>query len=131
MPSQGLVVPALGVVPIVVASVEPVALPVVLPVPDAPMDVPLPEVLVSVEVPVPEPAVVLLDMEPEPVVELSVPAVAGAVVAGGVVVEVLDEVDVSAASRWPQADRDRAAIRARAAQRAMGVVIIRTLLEQL
>jgi hypothetical protein len=92
---------------------------------------------------------------PEPVVEpgvvpavalLSVEGVVGAVL--GSVLAVLDEDDVSVllvvgagvvvevvevsvvVSRW-QADSDRAAIRARAAQRARGFVFIRTLLEQL
>jgi hypothetical protein len=51
-------------------------------------------------------------------------------VGGGVVVEEVD-VEVSVVdSRW-QADSDSAAIRARAAQRARGWVVIRTLLERL
>jgi hypothetical protein len=136
--AQRVVVVVLGVLlltePLVLVSVLPVALPVVPvaePVPEAPIEVPLPEV-VSVLLPVVEPvpdAVVL----PEPVVDVSAPAVAGGVVVdtdGEVVV--VDEEEVEAASsRLPQADSDSAAIRARAAQRARGVVIIRKLLEQL
>jgi hypothetical protein len=94
-------------------------------VPEAPMDVPLPVVA-----PLPVPVV-----EAELLVLLSVLGVVAAVlggvdVAGGVVVldVVEDEVDVSVAVRSPQAARVSAASRAKAAQRAMGVVFIRTLL---
>ena len=94
------------------ALVEPVALGVVVPVlpllePEAPMDVPLP---------------VLEDGSVEVVLGV-VAAVLGE--AGVVVVEVVDEVEVSVVLRSPQAARVRAAIRARAAQRAMGVVFMR------
>jgi hypothetical protein len=103
--------------------------------PEAPIVVPEPVVDVSVE-PGVVPAVALLS------VEGVVGAVLGSVLAvleeddvsvllvvgAGVVVEVV-EVSV-VVSRW-QADSDRAAIRARAAQRARGFVFIRTLLEQL
>ena len=96
------------------ALVEPVALGVVVPVlpllePEAPMDVPLP---------------VLEDGSVEVVLGV-VAAVLGAGEAGVVVVEVVDEVEVSVVLRSPQAARVRAAIRARAAQRAMGVVFMR------
>jgi hypothetical protein len=105
---------------------------------DAPMDVPLP-LLVPLLVPVPE-------LEPA-VVSVLLGAVAGAVpdmlpvdeellveplgdVVGGVVLELVDEEveesvgDVAASSLLPQADRDRAAIRARAAHCAIGDLII-------
>ena len=116
---------------VVVAGVElmsldepvlPVA-PVVPVLPEAPMEVPLPVVLPVV----PE---ALMSVLEEPAVPLVLPAavvsvegVAG-VVAGVVVLE-LDEVDVSVAGRSPQADRARAAIRARPAARAMWVDCIR------
>jgi hypothetical protein len=48
----------------------------------------------------------------------------GDVVVDGVVVEVLEDVE-AASSFLPQADRDRAAIRARAAACAIGDLIIR------
>jgi hypothetical protein len=121
----------------------PEAEPVVEPVPEAPMEVPLPVepvvpeplAVVSVLLPVVPvvPAVVplvpLVPIEPEPVLPAVVLLVSlGEVVVDGVVVEVEEEVE-AASSRLPQALRDRAAIRARAAQRAMGDLIIRTLLE--
>jgi hypothetical protein len=117
----------------------PEAEPVVEPVP-APIEVPLPVELpvvpvleplavVSVLLPVVPAVVPLVPMEPEPVLPAVVLLVSlGEVVVDGVVVEVEEEVD-AASSRLPQALRDRAAIRARAAQRAMGDLIIRTLLE--
>lgn len=116
--AQRVAVVVLGVLliePLVAASVLPV-----LPVaePEAPMLVPLPVPDVDVSALVlgaaAEPEVVLDDDE------LSAPAVAG----GVVVVDVDVEVSVS---RW-QADSDNAAIRARAAQRARGRLVIRTLL---
>jgi hypothetical protein len=116
-----------------------VLLPVVEPVepavPEAPMEVPLPVVepmpelapaVVSVLVPVP-----LVPREPEPVVEAVLLVSDGSVVVDGVVaVEVEEEVevsvdDVAASSFLPQALRDRAAIRARAAHCAIGDLIIR------
>jgi hypothetical protein len=122
----------------------PEAEPVVEPVP-APIEVPLPVELpvvpmleplavVSVLLPV-VPAVVPLVPAVVPLVPIEpvLPAVVllvslGEVVVDGVVLEVEEEVE-AASSRLPQALRDRAAIRARAAQRAMGDLIIRTLLE--
>jgi hypothetical protein len=47
-----------------------------------------------------------------------------------VVLDVVEEVDVSVVLRSPQAASDRAATRARAAQRARGVAFIRSLLER-
>lgn len=109
--------------PALVLPVPPVA------EPEAPMLVPLPvpdvEVSALVLGAVVEPAV--LDED-----ELSAPAVGAGAVDGavaGVVVDVDVEVSV-VVSRW-QADSDIAAIRARAAQRARGRVVIRTLLERL
>jgi hypothetical protein len=91
-------------------------LPVVPAVPEAPMEVPLPVVPMSV---------------PLPVLPVVVSVLAGGVmtvsvdeVTGGVVVVVVSVVLVS---RSPQAARDRAAMRARAAA-VMGVDFIRTLL---
>jgi hypothetical protein len=96
---------------------------VVLP---APIDVPLPVVpevapaVVSVLLPgVVEPS------EPEPLAVLLVSL--GDVVVEGAVLEVDD--DVAASSFLPQAVRDKAAIRARAAHCAIGDLIIRKLLE--
>jgi hypothetical protein len=126
----------LGVVlpDIVLVSVLPE--PVVPVVPDAPIDVPLPVVpVVEPEVPMPDEDAVSVDVvplvepiaEPVPVeaVELLVSAVDGV---DGSVVDVDDEVDVSASLRSPQAARDMAATMASAAQRARGVAFIRTLL---
>jgi hypothetical protein len=65
---------------------------------------------------------------------LAVPLVVslGDVVVDGVVLdEVLESVEAGASSRGPQALRDRAAIRARAAHCAIGDLIIRELLEGL
>jgi hypothetical protein len=98
------------------------------------MEVPLP-VVAPIEEPVPvvEPAVVSVvllpgvAMEPEAVLLLVVSL--GSVVVDGVVavveleVSVVDE--VAASSRLPQALRDRAASRARAAHCAVGDLIIR------
>lgn len=123
-----MVVVVLGVLlliePLVLASVLPVA------EPEAPMLVPLP---------VPDEESALVDgadvsalvlgavVEAELDEDVSAPAVGGA--EGAVVVDVDVEVSV-VVSRW-QADSDSAAIRARAAQRARGRVVIRTLLERL
>jgi hypothetical protein len=83
----------------------------------APMDVPLPVVVLGV---------VVLAVLPE--VSL------GVVVVDGAVLEVLEEVEsveAGTSSFLPQALRDRAAIRARAAHCAIGDLIIRELLEGL
>jgi hypothetical protein len=99
-------------------SVEPV---VPLAEPDAPMLVPLP-----VEPVVPEVSALVVGAVAGVVTdEDSVVVVVVGAGAGTVVELVSVEVDVS---RW-QADSDRAAIRARAAQRARGVSIIGSLLE--
>jgi hypothetical protein len=110
--------------------VEPVE-PVLLPVPEAPIEVPLP-VLVPVE-PVLDPlavvsvllvlgVVLLPELEP---VMLPLPLVLGEVV-DGEVLEVLDELEPAPVSSFlPQADRDSAAIRASAAHWAIGDLIIR------
>jgi hypothetical protein len=110
--------------------VEPVE-PVLLPVPEAPIEVPLP-VLVPVE-PVLDPlavvsvllvlgVVLLPELEP---VMLPLPLELGEVVEGEVL-EVLDELEPAPASSFlPQADRDKAAMRARAAHWAIGDLIIR------
>ena len=112
--------------PLVPASVL-AELPVLPPVaePEAPMLVPLPvplelEAEVSVLLVGGGATAVLDDEEVSPLV-------------GGADGVVVDEVDVEVSvvdSRW-QADSDSAAIRARAAQRARGRVVIRTLLERL
>jgi hypothetical protein len=121
---------ALGVLPEALMSVlvPGVVVVVVLPAVPAPMEVPLP-VVVSVLEPV-VPAVLLLPvvpMELEPVL----PAVLLLPVSLGIVVDGLVEVEpeVAASSFLPQALRERAAIRARAAHCAIGDLIIRTLLE--
>ena len=96
----------------------PVAEPVVEPaVPEAPMEVPPPvlEPLAVVSVLL---VLGVVAIEPELVLVL------GEVVVEGVVVEELDEV-APVSSFLPQADRDRAAIRARAAHCAIGDLIIR------
>jgi hypothetical protein len=94
---------------------DPVALGSVVVEPEAPMEVPLPVV---------EP--VVLAVESVELVPGVVVAVLGEVVLGaGVVVVVDDEVEVSVVARSPQAASDRAAIRARAAQRAIGMVFMR------
>jgi hypothetical protein len=123
---------ALGVLPEALMSVlvPGVVVVVVLPAVPAPMEVPLP-VVVSVLEPV-VPAVLLLPvvpMELEPVL----PAVLLLPVSLGIVVDGLVEVEpeVAASSFLPQALRERAAIRARAAHCAIGDLIIRTLLEGL
>ena len=105
---------------------EPVAEPVVEPaVPEAPMDVPLP-VLVPLAVVSVLLVLGVVAIEPELVLVL------GEVVVDGTVVEELDEVEPAPVSSFlPQADRDRAAIRARAAHCAIGDLIIRKLLEGL
>jgi hypothetical protein len=102
--------------------------------PEAPMLVPLP--VPDVEVSALVLGAVVLGAAVDPAVldedELSAPAVGAGAVDGavdGVVVDVDVEVSV-VVSRW-QADSDIAAIRARAAQRARGRVVIRTLLERL
>jgi hypothetical protein len=111
-------VPALGVVEVALEPMSvPEAVPVLPVVPDAPMEVPLPVVSVlGVVGVVVEPAVVSL----------------GNGVDGTVVVVLLDEVEVSGvaavSSRSPQAVRDRAAIRARAAH-VIGDLIIRNSFE--
>jgi hypothetical protein len=107
-------------------SVElPVAEPVV---PEAPMEVPLPVVPIE-EL---EPAVVSVLVPVPVVVEAELLVSDGSVVVDGVVAVEVDEegVDVSAgmvavSSFLPQALRDRAAIRARAAHCAIGDLIIR------
>jgi hypothetical protein len=113
------------------------ALPLVLP---APMEVPPPvaPVVPPMLEPVPVPAVVSvlplvpMELEPVPVVLPPAPALVlldvslGEVVVDGVVLEVLELLEPApASSRLPQADRDRAAIRARAAHCAIGDLIIR------
>lgn len=101
------------------APMEPEALVSAL-VPDAPMEVPLP-VLV-------EPVLGVVPMEPVPLAVLLLVVSLGEVVVDGIVLEddvevpVVDEAD---SSFLPQALRDRAAIRARAAHCAIGDLIIR------
>ena len=89
-------------------------------VPDAPMEVPLPV----------EPVVVLgvVPMEPEPLAVLLLVVSLGVVVVEGIVLEDVEEVpvvDEADSSFLPQALRDRAAMRARAAHCAIGDLIIR------
>jgi len=74
----------------------------------------------------PAPAVVLplVPIEPEPLAVLLVVSL-GEVVVDGVVLEVEEEEPAPASSFLPQADRDRAAIRASAAHCAIGDLIIR------
>lgn len=124
----------------VVSVAEPVE-PVVSVVPEAPMDVPLPVVEPVVEpmlepVPVVEPAVVsvlpvlgVVPIEPEPValpvVEELVSVDDGVVLEVDGVVVVVEDDELAASSFLPQALRDRAAIRARAAHCAIGDLIIR------
>jgi len=114
----------------------PAAAPAVLPmlesvaVPEAPMDVPLP-VSVPVVAPVPlvAPAVVV-SVEPgvvAPMLPLAVLVSLGEVVVDGIVVDA--EEDSADSSFLLHALRDSAAIRARAAQRAMGDLIIRNSFE--
>jgi hypothetical protein len=115
-------VPADGVLEV---TPEPMSVPLAVPVlpvvvPGAPIEVPLPVV----------PAVVSVVVAPGvPVVVLVLPVVVslGKVVEG--VVVLLDDVDevepAPVSSRWPQADSDRAASRARAAHCAIGDLIIR------
>ncbi|HSV79763.1 MAG TPA: hypothetical protein VLK85_11255 [Ramlibacter sp.] len=97
--------------------------PVVPVVPEAPIDVPLPVVLLALELVsvLAVPGVVVLAL-----LELSVEGVVGA----GVVLDVVDEeVEVSVVVVLPQPARARAAIRARAAALAIGLVCISELLE--
>lgn len=124
----------------VVSVAEPVE-PVVSVVPEAPMDVPLPVVEPVAEpmlepVPVVEPAVVsvlpvlgVVPIEPEPValpvVEELVSVDDGVVLEVDGVVVVVEDDELAASSFLPQALRDRAAIRARAAHCAIGDLIIR------
>jgi hypothetical protein len=123
--------PALGVL-----AVEPPAV-VSAAVPPAPMEVPLPVVPPRLEpVPVLAPAVVsvlvpepVVPMEPEPLAVLLLVSL-GEVVVEGVVLDVVED-ELEASSRLPQAVRDRAAIKARAAHCAIGDLIIRELLEGL
>jgi hypothetical protein len=93
----------------------PVAEPVEPAVPEAPMEVLLPvlEPLAVESVPL---VLGVVAMEPE--------LVLGDILVEGVVEE-LDELEAPASSFLPQADRDRAAIRARAAHCAIGDLIIR------
>ena len=116
---------------------EPLALvsllvPAVPAVPDAPMEVPLPVVDESV---LPPEAVVLelgeVVLLESALVEGDVGEVDGVLdTPEPVVLDVVDEVEVSVLLRSPQAASDRAATRARAAQRARGVAFIRSLLER-
>lgn len=120
----------------VVSVAEPVE-PVVSVVPEAPMDVPLPVVEpVAEPMPVVEPAVVsvlpvlgVVPIEPEPValpvVEELVSVDDGVVLEVDGVVVVVEDDELAASSFLPQALRDRAAIRARAAHCAIGDLIIR------
>jgi hypothetical protein len=90
--------------------------------------------VVSVPVVPPAPVEPVVPMEPEPEVPAVVLLVvsAGEVVVEGVVLEVDEEVEpepAPASSFLPQADRDRAAIRARAAHCAIGDLIMGDLLE--
>jgi hypothetical protein len=122
-------------VPVVAAGVldvtpEPMSVPEA--VPDAPMEVPLPVVEPVVEPVAPAVVSVVLGVVPGVVVLGMVLAVLlvslGDVVVDGTVVLEEDEdveVSVAASSFLPQADRDRAAIRARAAHCAIGDLIIR------
>jgi len=119
---QRVVVAVLGLLgvaePELMSVLLPVAEPVVEPaVPEAPMEVPPPvlEPLAVVSVLL---VLGVVAIEPELVLVL------GEVVVEGVVVEELDEV-APVSSFLPQADRDRAAIRARAAHCAIGDLIIR------
>jgi hypothetical protein len=104
------------VVAVVVALTDPVA-PLSVPVvaePDAPMVVPL--VLAELEL-------VAVSVEPEVAGAGVAVVVAGAVTGGGVTV-VLEVVEEDSVTRSPQAASEKAAIRARAAQRVIGVVFI-------
>lgn len=98
---------------------------------EAPMEVPLPLLVPMLEL---EPAVVSVLLGAVPGVALPLEdellVVLPGSVAGGVVVELVDEEvegsveDLAASSFLLQADRDRAAIRARAAHCAIGDLII-------
>jgi hypothetical protein len=100
-----------------------------------------PEVLMSVLVPgvvvLPAPMDVPLPVEESVVLGVVVLAVLplvvslGDVVVDGTVLEVVESVEAGTSSFLPQALRDRAAIRARAAHCAIGDLIIRELLEGL
>jgi hypothetical protein len=92
-----------------------VLLPVV-PVPDAPMEVPLPVAPVLLP---------LVPMEPEPLAVLLLVVSLGEVVVDGAVLEVEELAPASVSFFLPQAVRDRAAIRASAAHCAIGDLIIR------
>ena len=106
------------VVAVVVALTEPVA-PLSVPdvaEPEAPMLVPV----------VAELELVVVSVEPV-VAGAGDAVVAGGAVTGGGVTVVLEVVDEDSVTRSPQAASEKAAIRARAAQRASGVVFIREL----
>jgi hypothetical protein len=110
-----------GVV-VVSGAVEPMA--VEPAVPAAPIDVPLPVLDASVL-----PEAMLEPVLPDGVVVALASALVDGVVGTldtpePVVLDVVDEVDVSVALWSPQAARERAAIMARAAQRARGVALI-------
>jgi hypothetical protein len=114
-----------------VAELEPMSVPAALPVaavPEAPIEVPLPVVAPGV-LPVAMPLAVVVSVLPVAPVDgiVALPlAVVSVDVDGGTVVLDVDDVDeVSVASCLPQADRVRAAIRARAAHCARGVAFIR------
>jgi hypothetical protein len=116
-----------------VLLVSVLAVPLVEPVPEAPMEVPLPVLDESVLEPVVPPEAMLLELGE--VVLLESALVEGEVegvedTPEPVVLDVVEEVEVSVVLRSPQAASDRAATRARAAQRARGVAFIRTLLER-
>jgi hypothetical protein len=113
-PVAPVVPPMLEPVPVEAPAV--VSVPV--PVPPAPVVLPVPEPPAVVEPPMPEPPEVLL----------LVVSLGDVVVDGVVVLEEVDE-DAPASSFLPQADRDRAAIRARAAHCAIGDLIMGDLLE--
>jgi hypothetical protein len=136
-----LVVPVVPVDEPVLPVVEPVepVMPVVLPLPMEPEAAPMePDALVSalvpdapMEVPLPvEPVVVLgvVPMEPEPLAVLLLVVSLGEVVVEGIVLEDVEDVpvvDEADSSFLPQALRERAAMRARAAHCAIGDLIIR------
>jgi hypothetical protein len=122
-PEAPMEVPLPVVEPVVPAA--PVVPPMLEPVP---VDAPAVVSVVPVVEPVVEPVV---PIEPEPVVPPAVVLLVslGDVVVEGVVVELVDDEvsvdEVAASSFLPQALRDRAAIRARAAHCAIGDLIIR------
>jgi hypothetical protein len=121
-----VVLPVVPVVPVVLPVV-----PVVLPgVPEA-AEPELMSALVPVPAPmeVPPPVVVLGVVPREPLAVVLLVVSDGDVVVEGIVLEVVEldvsDEDVAASSFLPQALRDRAAIRARAAHCAIGDLIIR------